>query len=115
MLDPIIPKFIVNYAAAQLLDLTNCGSYEPLFSPLQSTHVVLGSMGVVMVHASSVVETRTHHHYKSAELQVDTGRGSRNDLLEYDDQASRLGIDHVPYEYAHNKTTINNDGDGKKW
>ena len=35
-------------------------------------------------------------------------------MFEYDDQAHRLGIDHVCYEYAHNKTTMNNDGEGKE-
>mgnify|MGYP007126472204 CR=1 FL=1 len=75
MLDPIIPKFDVNYVAGQFLEQTNYGSYEPVFSPLQSTCVVLGSMGVVMVHAPSVVEKITHHHYKSAKLQVGTRRG----------------------------------------
>ena len=99
MLDPIIPKFDVNCVAGQFLDQTNCGSYEPVFSPLQNTCVVLGSMGVVMVHAPSVVEKITHHHYKSAKLQVGTRRSSQNNMLEYDDQAHHLGIDHVRYEY----------------
>ena len=114
MLDHIILKFDANFVPGQFLDQTNCGSYEPVFSPLQNTCVVLGSMGVVMVHAPSVVEKITHHHYKFAKLQVGTGRGCWNIMFEYDDQAHRLGIDHVCYEYAHNKTTMNNDGEGKE-
>ena len=40
---------------------------------------------------------------------------AQNRVLEYDDQAHHLGIRHVPYKYPHIVTTINNDGEGKKW